>query len=91
MVQKTRTFKVKKASKTVSDEQKITSKTISTPTLPLSSSLIPATLMSAEQRHQMIAEAAYAIAEQRDFKGEASLDDWLQAEVDVDNRMANSK
>jgi len=40
-----------------------------------------------EQRYGMIAEAAYLIAEQRNFQGEAELDDWLQAEADVDARL----
>lgn len=29
----------------------------------------------------MIAEAAYLLAEQCGFRGDAALDDWLQAEV----------
>jgi len=41
-----------------------------------------------KQRCCMIAEAAYLIAEQRGFQGEAALDDWLQAEADVDARLA---
>ena len=41
-----------------------------------------------EQRCGMIAEKAYLIAEQRDFQGEAALDDWLQAEADVDARLS---
>ncbi len=36
-----------------------------------------------EQRHNMIAEAAYLIAEQRDFQGDMALNDWLQAEAEV--------
>lgn len=37
-----------------------------------------------EERHCMIAMAAYLIAEQRGFRGDAALDDWLQAEAEVD-------
>ncbi len=37
-----------------------------------------------EERHRMIAEAAYVIAEQRGFEGDKALDDWLQAEAEVD-------
>jgi len=40
------------------------------------------------QRHQMIAEAAYVIAEQRGFQGDMALNDWLQAEAVVDARFA---
>jgi len=88
MVQKVEIPNAKKATKTVSDEQQTTSKTIPTPTSPSPSS--SATSISAEQRHRMIAEAAYLIAEQRDFKGEAALDDWRQAEAEVDRRIASS-
>jgi hypothetical protein len=42
--------------------------------------------VDSEQRCCMIAEAAYFIAEQRGFQGETELDDWLQAEADVDAR-----
>ena len=41
-----------------------------------------------EQRHQMVAVRAYLIAEQRGFQGDMALNDWLQAEVEVDNRVA---
>lgn len=37
-------------------------------------------------RYRMIAETAYLIAEQRGFEGDLSLDDWLQAEAEVDAR-----
>jgi hypothetical protein len=38
-------------------------------------------------RHEMIAAAAYLRAEQRGFSGGDSLDDWLAAEVEVDERL----
>lgn len=40
-----------------------------------------------EQRHEMIATAAYFRAEQRGFCGGDSLDDWLAAEAEVDARL----
>jgi len=43
--------------------------------------------VDSEQRCCLIAEAAYFIAEQRGFQGETELDDWLQAEADVDARI----
>lgn len=43
---------------------------------------------ASEERHRMIAEAAYLIAEQRGFQGDMALDDWLQAEAEVDARFA---
>jgi len=36
-----------------------------------------------DNRHKMIAEAAYFIAEQREFKGEYQLNDWLEAEAKI--------
>lgn len=41
-----------------------------------------------EERHRMITEMAYLIAEQRGFQGNLEMDDWLQAEADVDARFA---
>lgn len=41
-----------------------------------------------DERQRLIAEAAYLIAEQRGFQGEKALDDWLQAEAEVDARHA---
>jgi Holliday junction resolvase-like predicted endonuclease len=38
--------------------------------------------VSADERHRMIADAAYFLAEKRGFHGDAALDDWLQAEVE---------
>jgi hypothetical protein len=37
-----------------------------------------------DKRHQMISEAAYILAEQRNFHGDRAMDDWLQAEAEVD-------
>jgi hypothetical protein len=41
---------------------------------------------STEQRERMIAEAAYFRAKQRGFQGGDPLDDWLQAEAEIDRR-----
>ena len=45
-------------------------------------------LIAPEDRHHMIAEAAYLVAERRGFQGEMALDDWLQAETEVDAQFA---
>ena len=37
-----------------------------------------------DARQVMIAEAAYFIAERRAFDGDAALDDWLEAERQID-------
>lgn len=42
-----------------------------------------------EERHRLIAETAYLIAEQRGFQGDRALDDWQQAEMEVDVRFAS--
>ena len=42
--------------------------------------------VSAQERHCMIAETAYLLAEQRGFQGDSALADWLQAETDINAR-----
>lgn len=37
-------------------------------------------------RHRMIAEAAFLIAERRGFQGDKALDGWLQTQAEVDAR-----
>ncbi|MDP2326208.1 MAG: DUF2934 domain-containing protein [Gammaproteobacteria bacterium] len=41
--------------------------------------------VSQPARHQMIAEAAYYLAECRGFESGCELDDWLAAEAEIDN------
>jgi len=43
--------------------------------------------LAAEQRQQLIAEAAYFIAERRGFAPGNEFDDWLQAEAEVEARI----
>ena len=43
--------------------------------------------LSAEQRHQMIAEAAYYIAEQDGFQDGDAWAHWLQAETEIDRML----
>ncbi len=40
--------------------------------------------LTPEQRHRMIAEAAYYRAQQRGFDGGDTLRDWLDAEAEID-------
>lgn len=47
-----------------------------------------ANVITDEQRHALIAEEAYLIAERRGFEGDCALDDWLQAEAEIDARLA---
>jgi energy-coupling factor transporter ATP-binding protein EcfA2 len=44
----------------------------------------PASNLSAEQRQEMIALAAYQIAEKRGFVGNHDMDDWLAAEQELE-------
>jgi hypothetical protein len=41
-----------------------------------------------EEKHHLIEEAAYFIAERRGFQGDLVLEDWLQAEREVNSRSA---
>lgn len=55
---------------------------------PRSSSRLPkAGNVSTEQREHMIAEAAYYLAEQRGFHDGDPLQDWLDAEKEIDHRL----
>ena len=41
-----------------------------------------------EERYRRIEERAYLIAEKRGFQGDMAMDDWLQAEAEVDAELA---
>ncbi|MDP2324741.1 MAG: DUF2934 domain-containing protein [Gammaproteobacteria bacterium] len=45
---------------------------------------------SGEDRYRMIAEAAYFRAESRGFAAGCDLDDWLAAEIEVDDILAET-
>ena len=47
--------------------------------------------MSSTHRTSMIAEAAYYIAEQRGFSGGDPVQDWLDAETQIDQLSASTK
>lgn len=40
--------------------------------------------VTSEERTRLIAEAAYFKAERRDFAGGSALDDWIEAEAEID-------
>lgn len=46
--------------------------------------------VSAEQRHAMIAERAYLLAERRGFQGGDPVQDWLEGEKAVDALLSRS-
>lgn len=43
--------------------------------------------IAAEERHRLIAEAAYYRALQRGFAGENAMEDWLAAEAEIDRKL----
>jgi len=43
--------------------------------------------VAAEERHRMIAVAAYHRAEHRGFTGGCELEDWLAAETEIEQRL----
>lgn len=45
--------------------------------------------LTPDERHRMIAEAAYRRAEQRGFTGGDPLQDWLEAEAAIELQMKN--
>lgn len=47
--------------------------------------------ISAEERWNMIAEAAYRRAAKREFVGGDLVEDWSRAEADIDARLAETK
>ena len=47
------------------------------------SSVIKRGPITRDERHRMIAEAAYYMAEKRGFQGDCKLHDWLEAEVRI--------
>jgi len=49
------------------------------------SAVAPAASVESQNREQMIAEAAYFRAEQRNFEFGRELDDWLAAELEIDS------
>jgi hypothetical protein len=52
---------------------------------PIGPTAAASAALSAEQRHVMIAIAAYYIAERRGFAAGHELEDWLRAESEIDS------
>lgn len=65
--------------------QKSKAQTISKKTKPAPT---PIQASQEDEKHHLIEEAAYFIAERRGFQGDMVLDDWLQAEREVNSRSA---
>lgn len=58
----------------------------STTTAEQSAAIIPE-----DQRYQMIAEAAYFLAEKRGFSGDGHINDWFQGEMEIDHLLKESR
>ena len=50
---------------------------------------IRSTIATPGERHRIIAEIAFLRAERRDFKGGDPVDDWLEAEQEVDSSLTD--
>jgi hypothetical protein len=59
--------------------------------IPATPTIINAALpgVSSEERHQLIANAAYFRAEQRSFAPGHELEDWLTAEAEIEMKLSN--
>jgi len=51
----------------------------------------PSPELKPEERHRMVAEAAYFRAEKRGFRGGNPETDWMEAEAEVETLMAGKK
>ena len=61
-------------------------RTLQRPRRPAKKSAVaPAASVESQNREQMIAEAAYFRAAQRNFESGRELDDWLVAELEIDS------
>lgn len=69
---------------------KVGTKTKGTVTGQAAGTTAPAAPVSADQRHKLIAEAAYLRAAARGFAPGDPLADWLDAEREIDRRLAGA-
>ena len=49
------------------------------------STVLTQTTVDADQKHQMVSEAAYYIAEKRGFTNGDPVDDWIEAETQIES------
>ncbi len=76
---------VKKASVKKASVKKAASKKAMRKNAPSKKAASKQSSVSYQQRYQMIAEAAYLIAEKQDFTPGNEIDNWLQAEQQIDD------
>ncbi len=63
-------------------------KKVSATARPARSSARPVNQVSGEERIEMIRTAAYFISQQRGYHGNYELDDWVEAEREIDGRIS---
>ncbi len=63
-------------------------KKVSVTAKPARSSAKPVNQVSGEERIEMIRTAAYFISQQRGYHGNYELDDWVEAEREIDGRIS---
>lgn len=90
-VKATRTRTAKKASTKKKTVRRKTAKTPSKATSVGAGAAAGQSAVSDTERRRMIAEAAYYRAEHRDFVGGDPHQDWMDAEADIDARLAKAK
>jgi len=83
--------KISKTGSKASSQSKEADLTPTTKTTRARSKVRPPTTMitSSEERHRLIAEAAYYLAEKRGFQGGNPEHDWLQAANQIDSMIMN--
>jgi hypothetical protein len=76
---------------TPSESLQATTETSTAPMPAAQAALPPAGAASKDpaQRHAMVAEAAFYIAQSRGFTPSQELDDWLAAEREIEQRLAS--
>ena len=83
---KTQTKKTSAKAKTTASQRDKVSTTKQSPKHEQAAS----TVITSQQRKQMINEAAYYIAQSRGFIGGNPMDDWLKAEAEVDKQLSKT-
>lgn len=79
--------KAAKVSVTGADEPKV-AKAVKAPAVKKAPAKKAANSVTPEQRYEMIATAAYYLAERRGFTGGYDMHDWIAAEAEIDTQLS---
>ncbi len=85
------TPKKKAASPKKAVKKAVTKKSVKKASVKKAASKKAVKTISYQQRYQMIAEAAYLLAEQQNFRADSELDNWLAAEAQIDGWIKKDK